>query len=439
MTKTKSGTVEIVQKDAPVLREIAKSVPAKDISSKKLRDIVERMKEALASQDDGVAIAAPQIGESLRIFVVSGQALALSSKKKASSGTKVADLVFFNPVIVRASKKKKQVEEGCLSVRWLYGTVNRSEKVVLKALDENGQEIERGASGLLAQIFQHEMDHLDGVLFTDKAENLHDMPPAPEVKYAFFGSLSGESSDAQFSRYVLEELENAGFPPALVVGSTKKMPTLDELKALDADVFIVASFGKILSKELIDLPKRGTLNVHPSLLPKLRGAAPIQNTILGKGEPGVTIIKMDEEMDHGGIVAQTELPLSPWPDHYAVVEEKLGRVGGEMLAAILPKWVAGEIEERAQDESEATYTKLIKKEDGLIDLMAPAEDNFRKVLAYSTWPGAYFMYKNKKGKEIRIVVKDAELTPDKDFRPTRVIPEGKKEMGWEDFLNGQTN
>ncbi|KKT14778.1 MAG: Peptide deformylase [Parcubacteria group bacterium GW2011_GWC1_43_30] len=289
-------------------------MPIKSIGSKKIRDILYRMREALHAEEDGAAIAAPQIGESLRIFVVS---------KKI---TKTKDLVFINPEIIKASKKKKKVEEGCLSIRWLYGQVKRSEKVTIRAYGETGKQFERGASGLLAQIFQHEMDHLDGILFIDKAENLREIPPAKNIKFVFFGS-------SQFSRYVLEELELAGFSPALNITSARDPLPIEELKNIQADVFVVASFGKILRKELIELPGYKTLNVHPSLLPRLRGPAPIQGAILEEEELGITIIRMDEKVDHGPILARAKVLITPWPDHYHVVEEKLGRASGKILGA----------------------------------------------------------------------------------------------------------
>ena len=424
---------EILQKDAPVLREVAKSVPIKDIKSKKIRDILKKMKVSLYAEEDGVAIAAPQIGESLRMFMVRGDVLTLTKDKNP-------DLVFINPEIIKISRKKNRVEEGCLSVRYLYGRVKRGEKATLRAYDETGKRRERGASGLLAQIFQHETDHLDGILFIDKAENVQEIPPTKNIKFVFFGS-------SKFSQYVLEELRIMGFSPLLKITSARDPLPMEELKKIKADVFVVASFGKILPKELIDLPRHKTLNVHPSLLPKLRGASPIQGTILALEEPGVTIIRMDEEMDHGPILVQAKVSITPWPDHYSVVEEKLGRAGGEILGALLPKWVKGDppdrmnpviragIQEVPQNDAAASYTKLIKKEDGLLNLNNPAEENLRKVLSCSTWPGAYMFYKNKKGEEIRVIVKDAEIKDGK-FRPTRVIPAGKREMDWQDFLRG---
>ncbi len=165
---------EIVQDGHKVLREIAKTVDSKDILSAQIQDIIKRMKIALDSQEDGVAIAAPQIGVSLRIFIVSDKVMKLADENYKSIGR---DLVFINPEITKLSRDKQEVEEGCLSVRWKYGKVKRSMKAVVKGYNELGEYIERGASGLLAQIFQHETDHLDGVLFIDKAYDVADIPP----------------------------------------------------------------------------------------------------------------------------------------------------------------------------------------------------------------------------------------------------------------------
>lgn len=171
--------VTIVQRENPVLRKSAKAVKKEDIVSKSVKDAVRKMKEALHSQKDGVAIAAPQIGISLRIFVVSKNIFDDEKLRKLSnirSGTG-KDMVFINPEITKVSKKKIWLPEGCLSVRWLYGEVKRADKATISAYDETGKKFTRGASGLLAQIFQHETDHLDGVLFTDKAKNLAELPP----------------------------------------------------------------------------------------------------------------------------------------------------------------------------------------------------------------------------------------------------------------------
>jgi peptide deformylase len=173
--------VKIVQKDEKVLRQIAEEVPVEEITGPKIQKIIKDMKKALASQDDGVAIAAPQIGHSLRIFVMSGKVLELV---RAGEGAdeKHEDLVFINPKIINSSKQTHWVEEGCLSVRYLYGHVRRAKKATVEGYDENGKYFTRGGSNLIAQIFQHEVDHLDGILFIDKAKNLVDIPPEEQAK-----------------------------------------------------------------------------------------------------------------------------------------------------------------------------------------------------------------------------------------------------------------
>ncbi len=172
---------EIVQQNDKVLRQVAKPVPLEDIKSAKIKKIIEDMKEALLSQDDGVAIAAPQIGVSLRIFVVSHRIFA--PKEDGTKLTSKDDLVFINPKIIKFSKKTEWKQgEGCLSVRWLYGEVKRHTNVTIEYVNEDGEEFVRGAGGLLAHIFQHEIDHLDGILFIDKARNVHDLPPESDVK-----------------------------------------------------------------------------------------------------------------------------------------------------------------------------------------------------------------------------------------------------------------
>jgi peptide deformylase len=176
--------IPIVQKGEPVLRQVAQDVPVKDIKSKKIHAIIARMKKAITEQDDAVAIAAPQIGESVRIFVVSGKVFLKNYPEAEPQGPLPDDLVCINPKITKLSRSKKKMPEGCLSVRWLYGDVLRATKASIEAYNEHGEFFSRGGSGLLAQIFQHEIDHLDGILFVDKAENIEDMPPEKQKEYA---------------------------------------------------------------------------------------------------------------------------------------------------------------------------------------------------------------------------------------------------------------
>jgi len=166
----------IVQKEDKILRQKAKELSVPEITTPKIQKVLKEMSMSLRSQNDGVAIAAPQIGYSLRIFVVSGKIFdkdfvrgeGLPTEKKEAP----KDLVFINPEISRLSREKEWLPEGCLSVRWLYGKTHRSKKATITAYDENGKKFTRGASGLLAQIFQHETDHLNGTLFIDHAKDL---------------------------------------------------------------------------------------------------------------------------------------------------------------------------------------------------------------------------------------------------------------------------
>ncbi len=170
--------IQIVQNGDPVLREKAQEVPLSSITKPKIKKVIADMKVALHSQDDGVAIAAPQIGVSLRIFVVSGKIFEedFIRGKSVMNTTQNThpDLVFINPVFIKMSKDRKLLSEGCLSVRPLYGKVRRATKATIEAYDENGIHFSRVGTGLLAHIFQHETDHLDGILFIDKAKDLHE-------------------------------------------------------------------------------------------------------------------------------------------------------------------------------------------------------------------------------------------------------------------------
>ncbi len=183
---------KIVQKNEKVLRQNAKEILIKEITTPKIKRVLKEMSLALKSQDDGVAIAAPQIGYKLRIFVVSGKIFTadfMQEKKILNQEPRPSpllikereeipkDLVFINPKISKLSREKEWVPEGCLSVRWLYGKTFRSKKVTIAAYDENGKKFQRGASGLLAQIFQHETDHLNGILFIDHAKDIKEELP----------------------------------------------------------------------------------------------------------------------------------------------------------------------------------------------------------------------------------------------------------------------
>ena len=163
---------KIIQVKNKILREKAKEVPVKDIGSEKLKKILGEMTKTLCAAKDGVALAAPQIGVSLRIFMVKKETFNAKTDAQTKPIGTNSLLVFINPKIIKISKKKQTVSEGCLSVNGIYGVIKRAEKITVEALDEKGRKFTRGAAGLMAQIIQHEIDHLNGVLFIDKAINL---------------------------------------------------------------------------------------------------------------------------------------------------------------------------------------------------------------------------------------------------------------------------
>jgi len=171
--------ITIVQTGDDVLRGTAEEVSVESIKTPKIKAILKKMTTALSTAKDGVALAAPQIGIPLRIFIVLKEYTEQKTPKEISeiqekkiNENKTEIAVFINPKITKISKKKQTVKEGCLSIVGVFGVIERAEKITLEAYNEKGEKFSRGASGLLAQIFQHEMDHLNGVLFTDTAYNL---------------------------------------------------------------------------------------------------------------------------------------------------------------------------------------------------------------------------------------------------------------------------
>lgn len=299
--------------------------------------------------------------------------------------------------------------------------------------------------------------------------------PDPKLHIAFFGT-------PEFAVDILSELEKAGFTPALIVTNPDKPkgrklvltppPTkvwagkrgikvaqpetlrdgklLQELRKERWDLFIVAAYGKIIPKEYIDLPLHRTLNVHPSLLPKFRGASPIQSAMIAdEKRTGVSIMVLDEEMDHGPVLGQEEYLVKEWPK-VNELERALAQRGGALLARLIPQWINRTITAVPQEHHLATYTKKITKTDGLIDLETVATDPyaaFRKIQAYTGWPGAYFMEPNENpetnpktsaANSKRVIISDASFE-NNELTIHKVIPEGKKEMTYAAFRSQKAN
>lgn len=270
------------------------------------------------------------------------------------------------------------------------------------------------------------------------------------MKIIFFGT-------SEFGVTVLEKLIQAGIKPVLVVTTPDKpagrslkltsspvsilaeqlklslakfdKPKLTKLSfeqlSFQPDLFVVASYGEILPKEVLDIPKHGVLNVHPSLLPKYRGPSPVHTAILnGDKNTGVTIMLLDEKMDHGPILDQREFPMNN--DQFPILRDKLAELGAELLIETIPEWIEGKVKPVPQDDSKATYTKIFTKEDGKIDWNKPAQEIEQQVRAFDPWPGTFTIFEGKTLKILKALVLSGELSPTKFSAGTAFLTDDKK-------------
>ena len=259
-------------------------------------------------------------------------------------------------------------------------------------------------------------------------------------------------------------------PPVKILALKYDIPTAQpekirngkEIGNLQADLIIVAAYGQIIPKEILQVPRYGSLNVHPSLLPKKRGPSPIQETILkGDKETGVTIMLMDEKIDHGKIISSIKHQVSRKAT-YGELSKELAKLGADLLIKTILSWVKGEINPRAQDESKATFTKIIRKERGKIDWKKKAQTIEREIRAFNPWPSSYCFYR-KEGRELMLKVLEADFQgQDSNFRETgktflasdgkitvqtgkdfliihELQLEGRKPLTATDFLRGQAD
>lgn len=278
--------------------------------------------------------------------------------------------------------------------------------------------------------------------------------------FAFFGT-------PRFSVQVLDALESHGLLPALIITAPDrprgrgleitpspakawamergidvltpdKIRTEEfvaELKNTDWDLFVVAAYAKLIPKNILDIPHKGSLNVHPSLLPKFRGPSPALSAILeNERTTGVSIMLMDEKMDSGPVLAQgrIELDETDWPPKGSMFEDLLATEGGNLLAETIPLWLQGEVTPEIQNESQATFTKKFTDEDSLVNLAGDAQKELCKIRAFDKNPKAHFFQDGKRVIVVEAHIENSTLVLD------RVIPEGKKEMDYEEFLRNSS-
>ena len=239
--------------------------------------------------------------------------------------------------------------------------------------------------------------------------------------------------------------------PVLQPRRLREAEAIEALAGLNADLFVVVAFGQILPQSALDLPARGTLNVHASLLPRWRGAAPIQAAIrAGDDESGVTIMLLDAGLDTGPILTRRPVALAP-DETGQSLHDRLSQLGAELLLQTMPRYLAGDITPQAQNDALATYAPQIKKDDGRIDWARPAVEIDRLVRAFTPWPGAFTAWN---GKQLKIVAGRAEEgqapagqaaeingmlaigTGAGLYLPTALQLAGKKPLPAADFVNG---
>ena len=385
--------VKVGEAGAEILRK--KVRPVRNVN-RGVRELVKRMWATMYAAR-GAGLAAPQVGVDQRVLV-------------ADSGERFCALV--NPEIVTSSGDAALDVEGCLSIPGLTGEVERALKISVRALGVDGREVWLDAEGYFARILQHEIDHLNGILFTDRARRIMRASPESKLTTVFLGS-------SEFGVTVLDALLEGGITPKLVLSRPDRpagrglhaRPTpvktaaeeagievwtpdrargrsvVDRLTALEPDVLITAAYGQIVGSDVLALPRLAAINVHPSALPLYRGPDPIRRALWdGQTETAVTIQYMVDEVDAGDILAQEIVPIPP-DDDAGALEARLAEVGGRLLRDVLRQLATDKAAPRAQPHALATYAAKIAPAEELADFSLPAEVLARRVRALAPRPG----------------------------------------------------
>lgn len=440
--------LEIIKLPNPILR--VKALPIKRVTAE-LKELAQSMLDTMYAEN-GIGLAAPQINQSIRLLVTG-----LKNTKEGED--RIPETVLFNPEIKRRSKTRAKHSEGCLSIPHITGVVERSSAVTVTGLDVNGHKTTISAEGMFARVMQHEIDHLNGVLFTDRL-----------IKYrvVFYGTSEFavpalqrliEHPQFEIVAVVTETDKPAGrghklvLSPVKQLASTNNIPLLqpqsliishkddnvaknaaDAIKTLGnlkPDFQIVASYGKILPQNVLNFAKIASLNLHPSLLPKYRGATPIQSAILnGDKEIGTCVMLMSAEMDAGPVLSMYKHRISN-ADTSGEVIERLARLSAIQLVMTLEDILADKAEFWEQDHAKATYSKKITVDDAKIDWTKNFGDIVNHIRAMSKKPGAWTNVN-----DIKIKILSAKL--DENNQPVfdQIIIPGKSAMSMSDLKNG---
>jgi len=369
------------------------------------------LKVTLEADKIRVGLSANQVGKLWRIIAV-----------KANEQTNI----YINPKIVNESKDFFDFEEGCLSFPDIYGTVSRNKKVKVQALNLKGKKIKLNATGLEAVIFQHEIDHLNGEVFIDKAkkETLHKIKPNPDMlDIVFLGN-------SDFSIPILESLyQNRKIRIGLIITGRKhkigrgqkmessiikkiadklRIPVIETnninnlkskkfLQLFSPDYYVTASFGQLLKPWLLYKNKRKiALNVHPSLLPKYRGATPIQSALLNNDKiTGTTIMLMTKGLDEGPVLKQEIIKIHKTDDYFSL-SQKAAQFSSKIICQTLINYNEDRIIPKKQNNKKATFCQKISKLDGMINWQKPSQEIANQIKAYKKWPGSYTFWNKKR-------------------------------------------
>ncbi len=454
----------------PVLRRKARRVLRVNNG---VRETLDLMLDTMRAAS-GAGLAAPQIGVSRRLVVID-----------AGQGP----YFLVNPEIVARSAENESAWEGCLSWPGYVGEVERACKVSVKALDRDGHEMWVEGEGLLARALQHEIDHLDGILYIDRATLVKEVPQeeadetageGERVSAVFMGS-------PEFAVPSLEELVNSGVEVKLVVTQPDRpvgrkqilkatsvkeaaarlgIPVLEcasvshpdivaKIREIAPDFVTVVAFGQRVPREILELPRFACLNVHPSLLPKYRGGNPVQRAVMaGDRITGVSIIYMSEKMDAGDICLQKTLEIGP-DETYGTLEKRLAGLGAHSLLEAMSAVLSGTAARTPQDGSKASRAPHLQKGEEIISWGAAARSIHALVRGLSPKPGAVTLWDGARIKiwETRLMTLESNEKPgsvlgiegdsglvscgEGVLRVLFVQPEGKKPMSFRAFLAGR--